>query len=183
MRSVVDDRELTRLDGIRSVAVARCSWMIGFMLAALGGVLFVGGQNLNAIVLTLLVLNAYGAAMVGRLTSLPMTFVGALVLGLVQELSNVSWLWPDGDVFQRIRLAIPGLFLIAAILLVPSARLVAGRIVGRDEPPVPTLRRVRRGRRRLLLAVAVSVERPPDDVQVYFVQGAVSPPSRCRSSR
>src|SRR4051794_34521146 len=95
MRAVVDDRELAHLNGVRSVLVARCSWMIGFALAALGGMLFAGGQNLNAIVLTLLVLNAYGAAMVGRLTSLPMTFVGALLLGLIQELTNVSWLWPS----------------------------------------------------------------------------------------
>ena len=140
MRSVVDDPELARLNGVRSVAVARCSWMIGFGLAALAGVLFSAGTNLNAIVLTLLVLNAYGAAMVGRLTSLPMTFLGALLLGLCQELTNVSWLWPDGEVFLRVRLAIPGLFLVLAVLLVPSFRLSAGRIVGRDQPRVPTLR-------------------------------------------
>ena len=90
MRAVVDDGELAQLHGVRSRVVARLSWMIGFVLAALGGVLFAGGQNLSAIVLTLLVLNAYGAAMVGRLTSLPLTCVGALALGLIQELSNVS---------------------------------------------------------------------------------------------
>jgi len=141
MRAVVDDRELARLRGVRSVLVARCGWMIGFALAALGGILFSGGQNLNAIVLTLLVLNAYGAAMVGRLTSLPMTFVGALLLGLCQELTNVSWLWPDSEVFSRLKVAIPGIFLIGAILLVPSFRLSAGRVVGRDQPPTPTVRR------------------------------------------
>jgi branched-chain amino acid transport system permease protein len=91
-------------------------------------------------VLTLLVLNAYGAAMVGRLTSLPMTCVGALLLGLAQELTHVSWLWPDSDMFVRIQLAIPGIFLVLAVALVPSFRLSAGRVVGRDEPAVPTLR-------------------------------------------
>ena len=141
MRAVVDDRELAGLNGVRSRPVARFSWMIGFALAALGGVLFAGGQNLNAIVLTLLVLNAYGAAMIGRLTNLPMTFVGALLLGVSQELTNVSWLWPSSPTFTQLRLAIPGLFLIVAILLVPSFRLSAGRVVGRDEPSVPTLRR------------------------------------------
>ena len=130
MRAVVDDRELARLNGVRSRVVARFSWMIGFALAALGGVLFAGGQNLNAIVLTLLVLNAYGAAMVGRLTSLPMTFVGALLLGLCQELTNVVV-----AVARRAtrspssRLAIPGLFLVVAVLLVPVVPAVgrAGR--------------------------------------------------------
>src|SRR3546814_8985648 len=120
MRAVVDDPELSRLKGVRSIVIARLSWMIGFCLAALGGVLFAGGHNLNAIVLTLLVLNAYGAAMIGRLTSLPMTCVGALLLGLCQELTNVTWLWPSSDVFLRMRLDIPGLFLVIAVLLVPS---------------------------------------------------------------
>lgn len=140
MRAVVDDRDLARLDGVRSRAVARMSWVIGFGLAGLGGVLFAGGQNLNAFVLTLLVLNAYGAAMVGRLTSLPLTFAGALLLGLVQQVTNVSWLWPDGDNFIRLQLAIPGVFLVAAVLIIPSFRLSAGRVVGRDEPRVPTAR-------------------------------------------
>ena len=69
-----------------------------------------------------------------------MTFLGALVLGLVQQLANVSWLWPGGQLFLRVQLAIPGLFLVLAVLLVPSFRLSAGRIVGRDQPRVPTLR-------------------------------------------
>ena len=140
MRAVVDDPELAQLNGVRSVLVARLSWMIGLALAALGGVLFAAGTNVNAIVLTLLVLNAYGAAMVGRLTSLPMTFLGALLLGLCQELTNVSWLWPDGDLFSRVRLAIPGIFLVLALLFVPSFRLSAGRVVGREGPRVPSLR-------------------------------------------
>src|SRR3546814_2714162 len=75
--------------------------------------------------------------MIGRLTNLPMTFLGAILLGLCQELTNVSWLWPDGDAFVRIQLAIPGIFLVVAVLLVPSFRLSAGRLVGRDQPDVP----------------------------------------------
>ena len=141
MRAVVDDRELAALNGVRSVFVARCSWMIGFMLAALGGVLFAGGQSLNAIVLTLLVLNVYGAAMIGRLTSFPMTIFGAVLLGLIQELTNVTWIAPEAEWFLRFRLAIPGIFLIVAVLAVPSFRLAAGRVIGRDEPKVPTLSR------------------------------------------
>ena len=173
MRAVVDDPELSRLKGVRSVVVARLSWMIGFALAALGGVLFSGGQNLNAIVLTLLVLNAYGAAMVGRLTSLPMTCVGALLLGLVQELTNVSWLWPEGDLFLRLRLALPGLFLIAAVLLVPSFRLSAGRVVGRDQPRVPTVRRSVVAGAVLVAAVVAFAQVGPDDLQPRVAQALV----------
>jgi branched-chain amino acid transport system permease protein len=173
MRAVVDDPDLSRLNGVRSKTVARLSWMIGFSLAALGGVLFAGGQNLNAIVLTLLVLNAYGAAMVGRLTSLPMTVVGALLLGLCQELTNVSWLWPDSELFTRVQLAIPGLFLIVALLLVPSARLVAGRLVGRDEPAVPTLPRSLVSGLVTVLATAVLVNVLPGDLHEHVVRALV----------
>ncbi|HEU5083633.1 MAG TPA: ABC transporter permease [Acidimicrobiales bacterium] len=173
MRAVVDDGELAQLNGVRATTVARLSWMIGFSLAGLGGVLFAGGQNLNAIVLTLLVLNAYGAAMVGRLTNLPMTFVGALVLGLVQELTKVTWLWPDGEIFVRIQLAIPGLFLIGAMLLVPSARLTAGRVVGRDEPAVPSLRGSIASAAALVAGVVVLVNLLPRDVHGDLVRGLV----------
>ncbi len=173
MRAVVDDPELARLNGVRSVAVARSSWMIGFALAALGGVLFAAGTNVNAIVLTLLVLNAYGAAMIGRLTSLPMTFVGALLLGLCQSLTNVSWLWPDGDLFARVRLAIPGLFLVLAVLLVPSFRLSAGRVVGRDQPTVPTVRRSLVAGLLFVVAVAAIVNVGPDSLQSHVVRALV----------
>ena len=181
MRSVVDDRELAGLSGVRSRVVARFSWMIGFGLAALGGVLFAGGQNLNAIVLTLLVLNAYGAAMIGRLTNLPMTVVGAVILGVCQELTNVSWLWPDSvswlgldnAAMTNLRLAIPGLFLLVAILFVPSFRLSAGRIVGRDEPAVPTLRRSVGAGAALIAFVVVLMQVLPDAQHLHVVRALV----------
>ncbi|MGH9273609.1 MAG: ABC transporter permease [Acidimicrobiales bacterium] len=173
MRAVVDDRDLARLNGVRSVAMARISWMIGFSLAALGGVLFAAGHNLNAIVLTLLVLNAYGAAMIGRLTSLPMTFLGALLLGLCEELTNVTWLWPSSDVFLRVRLAIPGLFLVLAVLLVPSFRLSAGRVVGRDQPAVPTIKRSLLAGAALVAGVALLVNLGPADLQTHVVRALV----------
>jgi branched-chain amino acid transport system permease protein len=175
MRAVVDDGELAQLHGVRSKVVARLSWMIGFVLAALGGVLFAGGQNLSAIVLTLLVLNAYGAAMVGRLTSLPLTCVGALALGLIQELSNLSWLpWADTDDFTRIRLAIPGIFLVAAVLLVPSFRLSAGRVVGRDEPRIPSLRSSLTTGLLVVAGVALFANLGSDDLQSHVVRGIVT---------
>jgi branched-chain amino acid transport system permease protein len=175
MRATVDDRELAGLSGVRSRVVGRFSWMIGFSLAALGGVLFAGGQNLNAIVLTLLVLNAYGAAMIGRLTNLPMTFVGALILGVCQELTNVSWMWDwaPSDTFTQIRLAIPGMFLVVAILLVPSFRLSAGRIVGRDQPPVPTVRRSMIAGAAFIAFVVVLVQVLPNDQHLHMVRALV----------
>jgi branched-chain amino acid transport system permease protein len=173
MRANVDDKELVALSGVRSTFVARISWMIGFALAAAGGILFAGGQSLSAIVLTLLVLNAYGAAMVGRLTNFPMTVVGALALGLIQELTNVSWLWPDGEFFLRLRLVVPGVFLIVAVIFVPSLRLTVGRAVGRDEPRVPTLLRSVFFGGATVLATAAVVHAVPGGSRVYVVTALV----------
>jgi branched-chain amino acid transport system permease protein len=111
--------------------------------------------------------------MVGRLTNLPMTVVGALALGLCQELTNVTWLWPSTDTFQRIQLAIPGIFLVLAVLLVPSFRLSAGRIVGRDEPRVPTLRTSVLGGVALVGVVAVLTGVGGSDLQTHVVRALV----------
>ena len=81
MRAVVDDRSLAQLNGTRTSMVARSSWAIGTSLAALGGILIASSAGLSATVLSLLIVNAYGAAVFGRLRSLPMTFVGAVILG------------------------------------------------------------------------------------------------------
>ena len=57
---------------------------MGGFLAVLAGVLVtpISGGALDANQLTLLVIDAFAAAMFGRLRSVPRTFVGALVLGL-----------------------------------------------------------------------------------------------------
>ena len=81
MRAVVDDRPLALLNGARTHLIAQSSWAIGTSLAALGGILIASSAGLSATVLSLLIVNAYGAAVFGRLRSLPMTFVGAIVLG------------------------------------------------------------------------------------------------------
>ena len=83
-----------------------------------------------------------------------------------------------------VRLAIPGIFLVVAVLLVPSFRLSAGRVVGRDEP---------RGARRcgrsvvagavLVAGVAVLVQRRRRRPARATSSGpSSSPPSPCRSS-
>jgi len=52
------------------------------MLAALAGILIAPTLTLSASALTLLIVNAYAASVIGRLRSIPMTFVGAIILGL-----------------------------------------------------------------------------------------------------
>ena len=90
MRAAVDDKELLALHGGRPNLMSSIAWAMGSALAALAGILLVSAQpsELNYISLTLLVVNSYAAAMAGRLTSLPRTFVGALVLGLLNAYAS-----------------------------------------------------------------------------------------------
>src|SRR5438876_5365062 len=60
MRAVVDDSELLDLAGTNPVAVRRLAWCIGTALAALSGVLFAPLLPLDALILTLLVVQAFG---------------------------------------------------------------------------------------------------------------------------
>ena len=85
MRASVDNPELLKLFGGKPDQVAALSWAIGISLAALAGILLVPPVGLDSYSLTLLVINAYAAAMLGRLKSLPLTFVGAMGLGLLES--------------------------------------------------------------------------------------------------
>ena len=74
-----------------TVRIARTSWVLGSVLAAVAGVLYAPAVGaLDAINLTFFVLAAYGAAVFGRLRSLTLTFVGGLVLGLVQAYATIE---------------------------------------------------------------------------------------------
>jgi branched-chain amino acid transport system permease protein len=153
MRAVVDNRELAGLNGVLPERVAQLSWALGSVLAALAGILIAPTITLNHILLTLLVVNGYAAAMRGRLRSLPLTFVGALVLGLMQA----YLIGYGGNVtlgsFRLIDAAqvVPTVFLFLIVVFLPQVRLAAGRTVGAAAPRVPTLRR------SLLSAVAFVV--------------------------
>ena len=128
MRAVVDDRPLLELNGARPDRVSLVSWMIGVSLSALAGILitpFQGG-SLSSTLLTLLVINAFAAAMFGRLRSLPLTFVGAVVLGFATTLAfnRPTGLIPQSfDWGGNFRLAVPMILLFIVLMVLPQDRL------------------------------------------------------------
>ena len=146
MRAVVDDRELAALTGASPGRVSMLGWGLGSALAALAGVLLSSQVQLDAVSLTLLVVNGYAAAVVGRLTSLPLTFVGGLLLGLVQALA-VGYLTLDW--LSQVQPVIPMLFLLGALLLLPQARLRVGQVARLRAP------RVAGGRESLLASAGL----------------------------
>ena len=128
MRAVVDDRSLLQLNGGRPGRTAMLAWAMGAGLAAISGVLIAGEQTLSAVTLTLLVINAYAVAVVGRLRSLPGAFLGAVILGLAESYAT-GYINPEYSIgpisLQNLRTAIPAIMLFAVILVQPEARLRA----------------------------------------------------------
>ena len=88
MRGVVDDPSLLALSATSPVRVRTRSWVIGSAFAAASGVLLVPTIGLDAGLLTLLVVQAFGAAAIGAFSSLPLTYVGGLAVGIGAELSK-----------------------------------------------------------------------------------------------
>jgi branched-subunit amino acid ABC-type transport system permease component len=88
MRGVVDDAELVALTGRNPELVRWLASLIGMMLAALSGILLAPAVGLDAVLLTLLVVQAFGAAAVGRFKSLPLSYIGGLLIGVAAALST-----------------------------------------------------------------------------------------------
>lgn len=128
MRAVVDDPELTALAGAKPGRYAGMGWMIGSAIAATAGILIAPLIGLNILTLTLIVVNGFAAAVVGRLTNLPLTFLGGLLLGLIQAYA-IGYM-PIGAVWTNIGQALPMVFLLAAMLVIPQKRASLTRRVG-----------------------------------------------------
>jgi len=156
MRAVVDDRDLTALNGVQPYRVSQMSWALGSMLAAVAGILLAPFLNLEVFALTFLVVKGYAAAVVGRLTNLPRAFIGAVVLGLLE--SYAQWKLPSKGLWQHITPNLPTLFLLAAVVALPAVRLRAGRVATAVAPRVPDSRQSILGAVALVLAGVVAAE-------------------------
>lgn len=85
MRAVADSREGASLLGIPVNRVTMASWALGAGMAAVSGILVTPLlARLDTVALVIFTIQALAAAMVGRLTSLPLTLAGGLALGATQ---------------------------------------------------------------------------------------------------
>ncbi len=146
MRAVVDDPDLLAMAGASPARIATMGWIIGVVLAAVAGILIapLQGGNLSQTTLTLFVVNAYAAAVFGRLRNLPVTFVAALGVGLGETyIGNYLQQYEPG--FTQNWLSVPSqtlpiVFLLIALLILPQDRLRAvGRAVTTRIPKVASL--------------------------------------------
>ncbi len=127
MRAAVDNPELLGMFGLNTVRVQQAAWIIGSVFASMAGILLAPQLGLNGLILTQLVVQAFGAAAVGRLTSLPLTYLGGIAIGILAALgtdySSISWLagLPSG---------LPFLILFLVLIFTPSRKLISRRATG-----------------------------------------------------
>ena len=151
MRAVADDPDSARLWGINVNRVMAVSWIGGSAMGAIAGVLITPQINFDPISLTIVVIYAFTAALIGRLTSLPWTVVGAFFLGLAQTYPRIfSSTAGAGD---AVTFAL--VLLTLAILFRPGARLRQRISAGREYMPVPA--RDNPPARRGIVAIAIAV--------------------------
>ena len=114
------------------------------MLAALAGVLLAPILALDVARLTLLVINAYAVAVVGRLRSLPLTALGAVILGLAGSYLDwgLSKMHHVPVVVQNIHDSLPIIMLFVVLLVLPQDRIRStATLRSRERAPVPSMRK------------------------------------------
>ncbi len=116
MRAVVDDPDLLAIAGTSPVRVRRAAWVIGCFFAMLSGLLLAPSVGLDATALTLLVVQAFGAAAIGRFQSLPLTWVGGVIIGVAASLAT-KYL-NSTSILSGVPTALPFIILFAALVFV-----------------------------------------------------------------
>ena len=131
MRGVVDNPDLIAMAGGTPARIQQLSWVLGASLAALAGVLVAPIETLTVTQLTLFVTFGYAAAVMGRLKSLPMTIVGALILGLGKNYAvnylTSSWL-------TNVKLIVPMILLFVVLVVMRQERLRVGTVMALRAP-------------------------------------------------
>lgn len=120
MRAVVENSELLDLSGTRPTRIRQYAWLIGTIFAGMVGILVAPLLPLDPTQLTLLAAQAFGAAALGRFSSLPITFLGGLLIGVLSSLATKYF--TDG-ILVGLPSAIPFLVLFAVMLLFPRKYL------------------------------------------------------------
>jgi sulfate-transporting ATPase len=126
MRGTAESRLAASLMGINPDRITSLAWAMGGALAALAGILLAAVTSLHPYALSLQVLPAFIAALLGGLGSLPGALIGATIIGVVQGL--VPLIGSIGKLQGA-----PQLFLAVLAVVVMATRGKA--LVGADDEP------------------------------------------------
>jgi len=90
MRALANDREITATLGVPVARVEAAAWFGSGVLSGIAGLLLADLDQLDAATLTFLVISSLAPALIARLRSIPVTFVAAIVVGVVHSILEAS---------------------------------------------------------------------------------------------
>src|ERR1700704_4935066 len=115
MRAVSDSPTAASLWGVPVGRVSAVSWMLGSLIAAVAGILITPFINFDTTSLTLLIIDALAAALIGGMVSLPLTMLGGFALGLLETYPTI---WIQSLGFPRL----VALMVILAVLILRNPK-------------------------------------------------------------
>jgi branched-chain amino acid transport system permease protein len=122
MRAVSDDPVAASLWAVPVGKVGAVSWMLGSVIAAIAGILITPFINFDTTSLTLIIIDALAAALIGGLVSLPLTVLGGFVLGLLETYPTI---WIQSLGFPRLIALL--VIIVVLIFRAPRGMPVAAR--------------------------------------------------------
>jgi ABC-type branched-subunit amino acid transport system ATPase component/branched-subunit amino acid ABC-type transport system permease component len=121
MRAVVNRGSLAELRGVNRGRTSAKAWVLSTVLAGLGGVLISPIFQLSADLFTLIVFGSLFAVVLSGLRSIPIAFLGGLLLGVIQDLIagySDSFLPPFLHGLSGFRASIPFLLTLMLVFIV-----------------------------------------------------------------
>jgi len=135
---VYREDDLAELVGVNTGLVSSIAWAMGFATAAVAGILLTPTLGLDSFTLTLFVIQAFAAALFGRLESFPLAFLGGIVIAVCEQAATMYL--PSSGVFLAVRPAVPFALIfgiLAYAALVPGSRMGRWVRAGTGEPSAP----------------------------------------------
>ena len=137
MRAVVESPRMVELAGVDADRVSMVAWMLSSTIAGLAGVLLAPEYTeVNGTIYQILIVAAIASAAVGRFVNIPMTLVGALIIGIgARALPDIVG---GSNIADDLQPTFP--FLVLFLLLVFWPKLREGKaatdpLAGVDPPP------------------------------------------------
>ncbi len=115
MRGASEDHELAQSIGLRINRIFAISWALAGMVATVGGILLATSSGLD-LSLSLVVLAAFPAVLLGGLESIPGALVGGLIIGLSSGLVNASKV----QLIRKSAEIVPYLLLLIVLIIRPE---------------------------------------------------------------
>ncbi len=158
-RAAAENERFATLLGVNADSQAVVSWVLASVLAGLVGVLASPIIGLTPNQLTLFIIPALGAALLGRMSSFVVAAAAGVGIGVIQSVlflleQNASWV-PDLNIPQALPFIVIALAMILRGETLPSrGAITAGRL---PEAYVPKLTRARVSAYSVLIAVSVLI--------------------------